>query len=211
MSEPESILGAKVRNLLQVVEQHRDRQCARLTEAANRKAHEIVTTAWREERERLHREVTRVREEVRQKLVSVEAQHQTRRRQRRQAKDQALLSHACDALRDELVQRWQDASGRQQWSASVVRQAADALLGKTWTIQHPRDWPAGERAAVARQVEELCGESPQFEPDSRLDAGLRICSPGACVDGSLDGLLHDGTDIAAQLLAKCELEPGGKP
>ena len=28
MSEPESILDAKIMNLLQVVEQHRDRQCA---------------------------------------------------------------------------------------------------------------------------------------------------------------------------------------
>lgn len=211
MSGPESILDAKVRNLLQVIEQHRDRQCAEHTDAANRKAHEIVRTAWREERERLHREVVRVREEVRQQLVSAEAQRQTSRRQRRQAEDQALLDKACDALRDELAQRWRKPAARQRWSASVVSQAADALLGRTWKIQHPGDWPAGERATIARQVEQLCGESPQFEPDDRLEAGLRICSPGACVDGSLDGLLHDGTDVAAQLLARCDLEPGEKP
>ena len=211
MSGPESILDAKVRNLLQVVEQHRDRLCAEHTDAANRKAHEIVKSAWREERERLHREIVHVREEVRQQLVSAEAQHQTRRRQRRHAEDQALLGHACDALRDELARRWQEAPARQQWSASVVSQAADTLLGKTWTIQHPRDWPAGEHAAIIRQVEQLCGESPQFEPDDRLEAGLRICSPGACVDGSLEGLLHDGTDVAAQLLALCDREPGEAP
>jgi hypothetical protein len=208
MSEPESILDAKIMNLLQVVEQQRDRKCDEHLDSANRKAHEIVATAWREERERLHREIMRLREEVRRKLLAAEAQHQTRRRQIRQAEDQALLNHACDALREELAQRWRDASGRREWIDGLLRQAADTLLGSNWMIQHPRDWPAGERETTTRLVVQLTGEKPQFEPDERLDAGLRICSPGACVDGSLDGLLHDGTDVAAQLLAQCALCTG---
>ena len=211
MNGPESILDAKVRSLLDVVEQRRDRECDERMDAASREAHDIVATAWREERERLHREITHIREQVRQRLVSAEAQRQTRRRQRRHAEDQVLLNRACDALRDELAQRWRDVAGRQQWTDSLISQAADALLGTTWTIQHPLDWPEGERAATGRRVEQLVGGTPRFEPDSRLTAGLRICSPGACVDGSIDGLMHDGTDIAAQLLAMCAVEPGETP
>lgn len=211
MNGPESILDAKVRSLLDVVEQRRDRECDERMKAASHQAHEIVATAWREERERLHREIVHIREQVRQRLVAAEARRQTRRRQRRQAEDQALLDRACNALRSELAQRWHDVAGRKEWARSLVSQAAEALLGNIWTIQHPLDWPAGERSAVQRQVEQLCGETPHFEPDSRLTAGLRICSPGACVDGSLDGLMHDGTDIAAQLLAMCAVEPGETP
>lgn len=208
MSIPGSILDAKVRRLLEVVEQRRDRECAERLDSAKRQAREIVASAWREERERLHREVVRIREQISRQLVSAEAQRQTRRRQLRQADDQALLVKACDALRAELVVRWQDAGGRKQWAAGLIRQAADTLLAKTWTIQHPTGWPDDERASLAGQVERLCGETPRFEPDERLEAGLRICSPGACVDGSVDGLMHDGTDIAAQLLAMCDRQPG---
>lgn len=208
MSIPGSILDAKVSSLLEVVEQRRERECARRMDEANREAREIVAAAWREERERLHREIVRIREQVRQQLVSAEARLQTQRRQQRQADDRALLDRACDALRTELLQRWRDADGRQQWAAGLVRQAADTLLARTWTIQHPPDWPDEERAALASQAGQLCGETPLFEPDARLEAGLRICSPGACVDGSVDGIMHDGTDIAAQLLAVCEYPPG---
>lgn len=211
MNGPESILDAKVRSLLDVVEQRRDRDCDKRMDAASHQAREIVASAWRDERERLHREITHIREQVRQKLVSAEAQRQTHRRQRRQAEDQALLNRACDALRNELAQRWRDVATRQQWTESLVHQAADALLGNTWTIQHPVDWPASERASTGRLVEQLVGETPRFETGDRLTAGLRICSPGACVDGSLDGLMHDGTDIAAQLLAMCDMEQGEAP
>ena len=48
MSIPGSILDAKVGSLLEVVEQRRERECARRMEDANREASDIVAAAWRE-------------------------------------------------------------------------------------------------------------------------------------------------------------------
>ena len=87
---------------------------------------------------------------------------------------------------------------RRAWIDALLRMAAASLLDSSWTIEHPTDWPQAEQHALRSRVGEV---SVSFAPQAGMAAGLRICAGGACVDGSVDGLLKDRAYIESLLLA----------
>jgi hypothetical protein len=204
-----SVLGNKVQHLLDVVAQHRDDKCAAIR--ANTQAEEkiLLRAAWREARERLHNDNVETRRHVEQTLASKEAQQQTRLRQLRQSDDEALLDTARVALQAALLQRWQQPSLRQQWCEELVTAAVTTLDGKVWTVEHPADWPMSEHDALRERINSLCGKAPRFQANADINAGLRICAEGTCMDATLEGLLHDRERIDAELLALCTACAGG--
>jgi len=69
------------------------------------------------------------------------------------------------------------------------------------------DWPAAEQQALAQQLAEASGATPQFEPDARIRAGLKVAAGGNVVDGTLDGLLAERSSLEARLLRLLEAAP----
>jgi len=209
MSTPDSILGSKVRHLLDVVEQHRDEKCAAIRTSAQAEAKAQLRAAWHEARQRLHNDNAETRRRVEQALASHEAQQQTRRRQQRQADDEALLETAREALQAALLQRWQQPESRQQWCEELVNAAVTTLDGKVWIVEHPADWPMSEHDALRDRIHSLCGKTPRLQANADINGGLRVCVAGTCVDATIDGLLHDRERIDAELLALCTRRAGG--
>ena len=208
MSTSGSALDNKVKHLLDVVTQHRDEKCAAIRVNAQAEARELLRTAWREARERLHNDNVETRRRIEHALASQEAQQKTRARQQRQADDSVLLAAAHSALQAALLQRWQQPASRQQWCEALVNAAVTTLDGKAWTVEHPADWPMSEHDALLQLVNSLCGKMPRLQAKADISAGLRICAGGTCMDATIDGLLRDRERIDAELLALCNKRAG---
>ena len=201
MSEPGAIVDAQLRHLLEVVKKNRDKRCAELLQQAAEQVGEILRQAHRDARLHMRQAVTEARDAVRQQLASADAQRQTEQRQRRQRADKALLLEAWPVLREALASRWRDAASRRCWVEDLLAQAAASLVDRHWLIEHPTDWPPADRAAVTVELTERFGHQPRFSAQSDIAAGLRISAGGACVDGTLDGLLCERAAIEAALLS----------
>jgi hypothetical protein len=204
-----SVLDNKVRHLLDVVTQHRDEKCAAIRANAEVEARALLRTAWREARQRMHGENAETRRRVERALASHEAQQQTRARQQRQADNGVLLVAARAALQAALLQRWQQPASRQQWCEVLVNAAVTTLDGKDWTVEHPADWPMSEHDDLLQHITSVCGKTPRLQAKADINAGLRICAGGTCMDATIDGLLHDRERIDAELLALCTERAGG--
>ena len=197
MSVPDS--GAQAQQqLLAVVERYREEQCAALLARANDQARELLRQAYAEARARGRRGVAEVRLHYRDRIAAAQARQQTRMRQQRQHENSALLASLWEPLREAILSRWQEPGTRRAWIEALLRTAAASLLDSSWTIEHPVDWPQAEQHAVRSRVGEV---SLSFAPQAGMAAGLRICAGGACVDGSVDGLLRHRAQIEALLLA----------
>jgi hypothetical protein len=202
MSTPRSVADAQLQHLLEVVARDRDTRCHSEREAAGEQARQIVRRAYRDARTHAHADIEALREQVRQRLTSASARQQTRRRELRQQDDRAFLDAAWPPLQEALLRRWRDDAQREEWITQLVAGAAATLLDRDWLIEHPQDWPAEEGDALRERLtrEQAC--APRLAPCPDIRAGLRISAGGACVDGSIEGLLRDRTRIEALLLAE---------
>lgn len=201
MSEPKSIVDVQVQHLLNVVEQHRDAQCSKLSKAARDSAEKLIATAHSNARQRLHDDIEQTRESSHQQLTSTQARLQTRKRLARQELDEALLQAAWKQLKDSLQSEWDNFETRRQWIESMLDAALAMLVSDQWRIEHPVDLTDEDAAALQLKVFERLGHSPELEATDHVPAGLRICTDGACVDGTIEGLMHDRPRIEASILA----------
>jgi hypothetical protein len=202
MSAAADGVEAQLQQLLRVVERHRDERCNELLGQARSEAARVVRQAHTEARARMHRSIQALREERRQRLDASEAKLQTHRRRRREGADLWLLAAAWQPLRKALLARWSLAASRRQWVDSLVSRARALLVASDWQIEHPVDWPAPERAALEERLTTQLGRVPEFIPREDIEAGLRICADGTCVDATLAGLLRDQAGIESLLLAR---------
>jgi hypothetical protein len=201
VSSPENSADTRIRHLLQVVERHREQRCNELLEQARSQARQVLRQAHTEARARVHQDILEVREQYRQKISFAQARQLTRARQRRQKADRELLMTIMEPLRVALLRRWRRYETRQLWIRALVQQASVTLVSTHWSIEHPADWPLQERTALEVQLNREVQSALRFEAHPSIPAGLRICAGGACVDGTVEGLLRDRTRIEALLLA----------
>jgi hypothetical protein len=186
-------------------------RCATILEQAQGQARERVRNAFREARRRVARAISGERLRARSLLASHEARLETQDRQRYQDSVQHLLARARHRLDAALLARWTQADSRRQWLEHLLDQARQRLPVTTWVIEHPADWDTTELDPWQDAIRTLSGSVPQLRVDSALRAGVRIQAGGACLDGSLEGLLADEQAIQAQLLARLEAAlPGTK-
>ena len=200
MNGPASIVDAQLEHLLAQLEKHRTARCEEILAQARSVAAEEIRQAWARGRERLHLAVLDTREQARLQLASAAAQRHTRERQLRQQQDRALLERAWQPLQETLQRRWQDRATRRQWIDQLLSQAARLLMDTNWQIEHPEDWPTGERVDVEARMVELHGYVPVFVAQPAIRAGLRISAGDTQIDGTIDGLLHDRSHIESILL-----------
>lgn len=202
MSEAHSVLEAQVETLLALVERHRIERCSELLAQAQTRCHAILTEAYGEARARVHKAILTERRRGQDKLDTTRAQLETRARQQQHRTTLLLLQHGWELLGQAVLQRWKSAPQRQQWVRELLRQAQQRLPRCRWVIEHPPGWDLAECPGMQEQLHAHCGAVPELRANDQIDAGLRICAEGACLDGTLEGLLADRGAIEAQLLAQ---------
>jgi F0F1-type ATP synthase membrane subunit b/b' len=201
MNEPDSIVDTQLQHLLEVVEKHRSEECSKLIEQARAQARNTIKKALADARQRVHDDIANTREYTRKQLTSAEAHYQTELRLARQELDQKLLATAWISIYEALIQRWRDPETRLEWIADCIKQASNTLIEQGWVIECPIDWSDAECVGIRKHIIEEKGDQVVFQTKPSIYAGLRITAGNACVDGTVEGLLHQRTRIEELLLA----------
>jgi len=187
--------------LLRLVEEQRDAACRRILAEAEQSARDILRQTHRKERAHLHRRVLEERARIHARIQAVEAERVTRERREQARSSAGILEQAWPLLQLGLQRRWETAEGRRRWIGRCLREALGSLPAGAWTLRHAPAWPVAEQQAAREQLTEALGVEPQMRSDPTIEAGLVIDSGGACLDGSLRGLLADRQRLEARLLA----------
>ncbi len=195
-------MSVALERMLALVAGHRQARCEEILAQAQVAARRLAAEAHRGARRRMHGNVTEIRTLLRQRVAQAEAALETARRQHRQRRDFALLETAWPVLAEALRRRWHDTAARGDWVQRLARQALATLPPTGWEIVHPVDWPAVEREALAAWLARELSAAPRLRAAADVTAGLRICARGACLDGTVEGLLADRPAIEAMLLAE---------
>lgn len=195
-----SVIDEQLKSLLDLVEAQQARQCGEILAEARRQAERLIREAHGEARARMRRAVLEDRARSDRSIRSAEAHLQTLKRQVQQQQTMALLRAAWGTLTEEMQGRWRDPGSRREWIDHLIEQGWRALPNARWEIAHPPDWPTDERDRLGESVRSRQGETPVWTADPGISGGLRLFAGGACVDGTLRGLLADRKAVEARLL-----------
>lgn len=213
--EPASVLDAQVESLLQRVTTDRDRRCAQLRESAERQARELLRAARKEALANVREAIARERKHAEQALRQAQASAALEIRQRAQQATHVLLEAMWAAIIGVLEARWADTARRKIWLQAAVRQAQSLLRERSWRIEHGAGWSDDERSALVKLVAAGDDDGPPREVELACDpamrAGIRISTPGVCLDATVAGLLASRTHIESEFLAQylaLSSEPG---
>lgn len=190
--------------LIELIMATRDARSAEILDQAREQAQARIHAAFQEARQRVSRAIDEERVRARGLLTVNEARLETHNRQRYQDAVQHMLSRARHRLGAALLARWNDAAQRKQWLEHLLGQALARLPKAHWIIEHPEGWDSDAIASWLERVAEHTGARPTLKTDKRIAAGLRIQAGGACLDGTLAGLLADERAVQAKLLAQLE-------
>ncbi len=212
---PASVIDAQVGALLQRVVADRDRRCAQLRASTDGQVREMLRAARKEARANVHEAIVRERRHAEQALRQAQANVALELRQQEQRAARNLLQDMWAAIGGVFEARWADAASRKSWLEAAVRQADALLSDHSWRIEHGTGWSEAERGALAALA---AGERVRAAPltvelvcDPTVRAGIRIRTPGACLDATVAGLLASRTQIESELLAQyLERAPVGK-
>lgn len=203
MNEPGRAIDGQLEALLQLVEEHREKRCRDIIQQAHEQAATLVRQAHYQARARMHESIQQERTHWRTKIDETRAHLETRQRQRRQQANRLLLKQGWEKLHEVLIERWQKPDQRSSWVEALAQQAMMRLPTKAWRIEHPAGWPSEEQLHFSEKVATYTGgQSPIFVETHEIVAGLRILADGACLDGTLEGLLRNRNAIEGHLLAE---------
>jgi vacuolar-type H+-ATPase subunit E/Vma4 len=198
---PTSVLDAQVEAMLERVRRHRERRASEIRSRTEAQKLEIVRGAHAEARASLGRAVSRERARMAQGLRQAQARAELESRRRAQLETRTLLEHMWKDIAAVLERRWRNEALRSEWVAAAIAQAAQLLAGQSWRIEHAAGVSAADRergwngaSGGARAIE--------WQLDAQLNAGLRIRSPGACLDATAAGLLARREEVEAAFLAE---------
>jgi len=191
---------ATTRALLDLVEAERVRQCEAVLDAARAEAAKTLAHAHADARATVLRTFTDSRERHAARIDAAKAELATRQRIAEQQRIARQIAEGWQLLPAELIRRWRSPALRRQWAEHVVALARTLLPRGPWRIAHPPDWPESERTALAA----LLDTAPEFVTEPAHRAGLAIASSANVIDGTLEGLIADRDEVAAQLLSELE-------
>ncbi len=194
--------AATLVEMLKLVEDHELARCREIMARAQREARQLLREAHAAARERMHRHAQELKYLRNRERGRAQAELATAHRQHRQRGDRALLDSGWAQLRQALAARWQEPAARRRWVESLTRQALARLPRGSWTVICPATWDRTEREAPTKQLASVLGTAPAWIEDRNVAAGLRFCAGGACLDGTLAGMLADRAAVEAMLLAE---------
>lgn len=196
-------LEARVQALLELVEADRARRCGAIARDARQRMDAIRAAARATALQRLRAAIAEGRERREAATAAAQAKLQTHRRLHDQRRAAAWLAEAWRHLPDALHARWLDPVSRQAWVWRVLDEARTAVGIGPWRILHAA-LPDEERERVASRLAPDAVASLEWIYDGAIRAGLKVCSAGNVIDGTIEGLVTDRSDIAARLLRHME-------
>lgn len=204
MNDFTGVLGLQVDALFAALRRQQERRCRELIGEAEAQARDLLRDSRRRLRERGRQAVDeeRKRRDATLKL----ARHRIRTAESRkvQALYVDLLRQAWPALVTELERRWSSAASRRAWCEKLLDEAEATLGSDAWTIEHPDAWSAADARWLTRATKDRGVPPPSYRADPQCNAGLRIRSGTACLDGTIAGLLTRRSRIESRLLAAWE-------
>jgi hypothetical protein len=183
---------ARFRELLAVIEADRARRCDEIVRRGEAARRRIAQEARAEGRRRAAAVFAEMRARAARELGAARAELDTARRRQRFAGERSILARGMALLPPALRRRWQDAARRRAWTSAVLAAASRFLPPGPWHIECPPGLSEDERSALGAQVMAL----------EDVDAGIRVRSAHACVDGTMAGLLADRRSLEGHLLAE---------
>ena len=186
---------------LREIESLRERHCSKVLAEARRQAKEIIRPAFRKARLRVSSMLAKEQTQVERKIQAAEARLRTARLQYRQRQQTRLLQLAYQVLLQSLASSWRDPLSRRRWVCAVLESGVARFPHSGWQVQHPKDWAIEEIEAARDYLEHHAIESPAFEPNNGLTAGVRILCKGVVLDATVAGLVSDRRRIEGRLLA----------
>lgn len=206
----DSIVSHQVETLTGVLRERTDRRCREIQREAKQRADALLSQSRREARTRVHEAVLEERRRRESAIVQARQRLDTEARRKLQGRYQDLIDLAWPLLNRELATRWARLESRAEWCELLVDEAVHLLGKDDWLVEHPDpDTDAWSRDDRERLEELLVARDippPEFQPDAALEAGLRIRRRGACLDGTIGGLLTRRTAVIGRLLAHWEIE-----
>lgn len=204
------VLHHQVQTLTDVLRHQQELRCREIVAGAERKARQVIEASRAKLRERRRQAVHEERRRREHELQTARSRVETLKRRRAFAEHESVLASAWPLLVAALEERWSNADQRLAWCNMIVSEAATALTGSDWVIEHPPDWTAEDRDAVVQQTRKLGIAVPEFVACEDIAGGLRIRTGTACLDGTMDGLLGTRREIEALLLAAWEQQHEGQ-
>jgi len=190
--------------MLQRLSEYRRRRSSEIRSSAENQTRDIVRGARTEARRNLHEAIARERARLAQGLRQAEARAELESRQRAQQETHTLLRHMWEHIAAALEARWHNESERGAWISAAMEEAGFLLAGRHWRIEHASELSAEERRRGDEQARAQGATDVEWQLVGQLRGGLRIRSPGACLDATIEGLLAERADVEAAFLSEYE-------
>ncbi len=200
------LANAHAEALIREIEDEGAKERRTIAEAAEKEAAAIVRRALADARRRVHDEIGALRRESERRLARAEAQIETERRLRDQARAAEILHIGIPDLIHCVVERWAEKEPRQFWIASMAEAARKRLPPAAWTVERPSEWTAEDEAQLRAALPPEAALT--FKETDEFDEGFRILADGATLDCTPNRLLAGQSVNQARLLAEmcAELE-----
>lgn len=198
------ILHHQVQRLQDAIRRQQEARCREIVANADRQSKQAIRDSRRKLLERRHQAVSEERQRRAHELLIARSRIETLERRRAFEQHERVLQAAWPLLLETLRKRWADGRQRHAWFEMIVSEAAGALMGSDWIVEHPPGLAKTDRDAISDRVQRLRNKPPRFVTCDDITSGLRIRSGSACVDGTTKGLLSARADVEALLLAAWE-------
>jgi hypothetical protein len=196
------VVDLQVYSLLARLNQDQDVACRKLRDAAAAQAAQLAAEARSRARLRLKAAVLEKRRRVEEHCRKVRVKLETRRREEQFAELGKRLADGLAMLPGALAERWANEEWRHGWCQMVLDGAASAMRRGAWRMEIAPGLSPAERTELASRAAALAGSEVDMEEIEALRAGLAMVHDGVRFDGTVAGLLANGTRVQAALLAE---------
>lgn len=208
MSRFDSIVNRQVETLTGVLRQYKEQRCREILRKARARGDEVVGHSRRTARARVHEAVTEERLRRENALLEARQRLDTQARRQVQKNYRDLLGAAWPELHRELAARWARPETRAEWCELLLEEACHMLGGDGWIVEHPDPetgaWSPDDRRRLEDALADRNMWAVEFKVGPGFEAGLRIRRDGACLDGTIAGLLARRTAVEGRLIAHWE-------
>lgn len=187
--------------LIEKIQKDAAEEVARVLAVANEQAEAITREARRKATLQVHEAVKGLRDREEREMAQEAARFETERRQRRQGEEKEALAEGLTHLEAALTALWKEKDSRGLWCRNVLAVACQRLPVKEWWLEYPATLPPEELANLAGEILAHTDIEPECTVGNGLDAGVRIHSGTACVDGSIAAVLADAQRNSAEFLS----------
>ena len=199
-------VASRTAALLAYIEEPRLSECNSLLDKARADVASILKQAHSAARRRVRETLEEERRRARAAVASAQVRLETRRRAAGHRRTRALLAVGRVRLAGALRKCWMDPGSRTLWIERQVSVALRALPKREWEIHYPSGWPPEERRLLDERLTREGLGAPRYVLDQTIAGGIRIQESDTVLDGTLDGMLADASEIEGRLLHYLECE-----